>query len=66
MNALTDHPLLDPAAIRAQIEARDLQIANPFSKDAQVQGIRNARRYLGDGSAAPWRRTASSTRPPAR
>ncbi|MFE7113037.1 FAD-binding dehydrogenase [Streptomyces sp. NPDC057575] len=48
MNRLTDEPLLDPAAIRRQIEARDLQIVHPFSKDAQVQGIRNARRYLGD------------------
>ncbi|MEU9560100.1 FAD-binding dehydrogenase [Streptomyces fumanus] len=48
MNALTAEPLLDAAAIRRQIEARDLQMANPFGKDAQVQGIRNARRYLGD------------------
>ncbi len=48
MNALTDKPLLDAAAIRAQIEARDLQLDNPYSKDAQIQGIRNARRYLGD------------------
>jgi uncharacterized protein len=48
MNALTDTPLLDPAVIRRQIEARDLQTANPFSKDSQVQGIRNSRRYLGD------------------
>ncbi|MCK1820208.1 FAD-binding dehydrogenase [Streptomyces sp. XM83C] len=48
MNALTDKPLLDAAAIRRQIEARDLQITNPYSKDAQVQGIRNARRYIGD------------------
>jgi predicted oxidoreductase len=48
MNALTDRPLLESASIRRQIEARDLQLANPYSKDAQVQGIRNARRYLGD------------------
>ncbi|WP_234342509.1 FAD-binding dehydrogenase [Streptomyces sp. NRRL B-3648] len=48
MNALTGEPLLDAAAVRRQIEARDLQIANPYSKDAQVQGIRNARRYIGD------------------
>ncbi|GLZ12156.1 FAD-binding dehydrogenase [Actinomadura sp. NBRC 104425] len=48
MNALTDEPLLDAALLRRQIEARDLQIANPYSKDAQVQGIHNARRYLGD------------------
>ncbi|MBN0043837.1 FAD-binding dehydrogenase [Streptomyces actuosus] len=48
MNELTDKPLLDAAEVRRQIEARDLQMANPYSKDAQVQGIRNARRYLGD------------------
>lgn len=48
MNGLTDEPLLDVTRIRAQIESRDLQIANPYSKDAQVQGIRNSRRYLGD------------------
>ncbi|GAY13760.1 FAD-binding dehydrogenase [Mycobacterium sp. shizuoka-1] len=58
MNALTDKPLLDPAALRAQIEARDLQMANPYAKDAQVQGIRNSRRYIGDRigrTAAPHR-----------
>ncbi|WP_432029418.1 FAD-binding dehydrogenase [Streptomyces sp. 1222.5] len=48
MNDLTGRPLLDAAEIRRQIEARDLQTANPYSKDAQVQGIRNARRYIGD------------------
>ncbi|MEV6809259.1 FAD-binding dehydrogenase [Streptomyces sp. NPDC051132] len=48
MNGLTGEPLLDAARIRRQIEARDLQLANPYSKDAQIQGIRNARRYLGD------------------
>jgi len=48
MNGLTDKALLDAASVRRQIEARDLQIANSYSKDAQVQGIRNARRYIGD------------------
>ena len=48
MNGLTGEPLLDPATIREQIEARDLQIENPYSKDSQVQGIRNSRRYIGD------------------
>jgi predicted oxidoreductase len=48
MNKLTDEPLLDAGRLRTQIEARDRQMANPFSKDAQVQGIRNSRRYLGD------------------
>ncbi|MEV4348822.1 FAD-binding dehydrogenase [Actinoplanes sp. NPDC049596] len=58
MNALTDKPLLDVATIRTQLEARDRQIDNPYSKDAQVQGIRNSRRYLGDKigrTAAPHR-----------
>ncbi|ARP73623.1 FAD-binding dehydrogenase [Streptomyces pluripotens] len=48
MNDLAGKPLLDAAAVRHQIEARDLQIVNPYSKDSQVQGIRNARRYIGD------------------
>ncbi|APE17997.1 FAD-binding dehydrogenase [Mycobacterium sp. WY10] len=58
MNALTDEPLLDAGVIRRQIESRDLQMANPYAKDAQVQGIRNSRRYIGDRigrTAAPHR-----------
>jgi predicted oxidoreductase len=58
MNALAGNALLDPALLRRQIEARDLQVRNPFSKDSQVQGIRNARRFLGDRlirAAAPHR-----------
>lgn len=58
MNALTDEPLLDAGALRRQIESRDLQMANPYAKDAQVQGIRNSRRYIGDRigrTAAPHR-----------
>lgn len=34
--------------IRAQITARDLQLTNPFSKDAQIIAIRGARAYRGD------------------
>ncbi|MEU1168798.1 FAD-binding dehydrogenase, partial [Streptomyces sp. NPDC005921] len=48
MNGLTDKALLDAAEIRRQIVARDLQINNSYSKDSQVQGIHNARRYIGD------------------
>lgn len=48
MNQLTGEHLLDPAHIRAQVEARDAQIDNPYSKDAQVTAIRGARAYLGD------------------
>jgi uncharacterized protein len=58
MNKLTDEPLLDPTTIRAQVEARDLQMANPYSKDAQIQGIHNSRQYIGDRlgrTAAPHR-----------
>ncbi|WP_375409837.1 FAD-binding dehydrogenase, partial [uncultured Methylobacterium sp.] len=48
MNALAGNDLLDADHIRAQIEARDRQMANPYAKDAQVVGLHNARRYLGD------------------
>ena len=34
--------------IKAQIEARDREIDNPYVKDAQVMNIHNARRYIGD------------------
>jgi predicted oxidoreductase len=48
MNALAGNTLLDRDHIRRQIEARDREIDNPFSKDAQVTAIRGARAYLGD------------------
>ena len=48
MNALTDEPMLDAEDLRRQVEARDREIDNPFSKDAQVTAIRGARRYRGD------------------
>ncbi|TWG98012.1 hypothetical protein L598_000200001510 [Mesorhizobium sp. J18] len=48
MNDLTRSTLLDRAHIEAQIAARDREIDNPFSKDAQVMAIRGARNYLGD------------------
>jgi uncharacterized protein len=48
MNALTPTPLLKREAVRRVVEARDAQIANPFAKDLQIQGVHNARRYLGD------------------
>ncbi|OMH36660.1 FAD-binding dehydrogenase [Tersicoccus sp. Bi-70] len=48
MNALTGRPLLDVEGLRRQIAERDTQLANPFAKDAQVVGIRNARRFRGD------------------
>lgn len=58
MNALTPEATLDPVSIEAEIVARDREIANPFSKDAQVTAIRGARNYRGDRlirTAAPHR-----------
>lgn len=48
MNALTDEPLIDLAALEREIRARDRQIDNPFSKDMQITAIRGAQNYLGD------------------
>ncbi len=48
MNALTGEGRLDAAHVRAQVEARDREIDNAFSKDAQTVAIRGARSYLGD------------------
>ncbi|KJK58020.1 FAD-binding dehydrogenase [Saccharothrix sp. ST-888] len=48
MNAKTPQPLIDEAELRREIEARDREMANPFSKDLQVTAIHGARRYLGD------------------
>jgi predicted oxidoreductase len=48
MNVMAGEDLLDHQRIAAQIQARDREIENPFSKDAQVTAIRGARAYLGD------------------
>ncbi len=62
MNALTDEPLLDAAAIERQIVARDREIANPFTKDLQVTAIHGHAGSAATGSSARRPRTASSTR----
>jgi len=48
MNALVGNDLLKVENLKAQIEARDREIANPYAKDTQVLNIHNARRYIGD------------------
>nr|MBA3233952.1 FAD-binding protein [Propionibacteriales bacterium] len=48
MNDLTEEPLLDYEEIRHQVEARDREIANDFTKDLQITALRGARRYRGD------------------
>ena len=48
MNRTAGSDALDVAGLRRELEARDAEMANPYAKDAQVQGIHNARRYRGD------------------
>ena len=48
MNALSGDNLLKLEYLKAQIEARDREIENPYVKDTQVMNIHNARRYIGD------------------
>ncbi|QPP09626.1 FAD-binding dehydrogenase [Streptomyces bathyalis] len=48
MNELTGEKLIDEAGLRREIEARDREITNPFTKDSQVTAIHGARKYLGD------------------
>jgi predicted oxidoreductase len=48
MNDKTDQPLLDADRVERTIVARDRQVANTYTKDAQIQAIRNARTYLVD------------------
>ncbi|MFF7981327.1 FAD-binding protein [Streptomyces sp. NPDC007901] len=55
MNKLTGDGLIDLADLKRQIEARDREIDNPYTKDVQVMGIRNALDHVGDSLS----RTAS-------
>ncbi|GAA1548820.1 FAD-binding dehydrogenase [Brevibacterium picturae] len=48
MNERSRGPVIDHDHLVEQIVARDRQMDNAFSKDAQVQAIHNARNYLGD------------------
>jgi predicted oxidoreductase len=48
MNQLTDQPLIDAGALARVVAARDREMNNTFSKDAQVTAVRGARRYRGD------------------
>ena len=48
MNKLAGNDRLKLDHIKAQIEARDREIDNPYVKDAQVMNLHNARRYIGD------------------
>lgn len=48
MNALAGADLIDGGALRALLVARDLQVASGLGKDAQLNAIREARRFATD------------------
>ena len=48
MNAVNGDEVLDFHNVRQEIQARDRELANPYSKDLQIAAMRDARNYLGD------------------
>ncbi|MFD4431442.1 FAD-binding dehydrogenase [Nocardia sp. NPDC058497] len=48
MNKIARGPQLDAAELERQIVARDREVTNPYTKDAQIAAITNARKYFGD------------------
>src|SRR5438132_1945268 len=48
MNAMTDDPRRDPVTLEREIAARDREVDNRMTRDAQILAIRAARRYFGD------------------
>lgn len=48
MNKLTGEKLLDIEDVRRQVEARDREIDNTFTKDLQITAMHGARNYVGD------------------
>ena len=48
MKALPGGEVLDGDRVRTEVEARDREIENDFTKDAQIAMLRSARAYRGD------------------
>ena len=48
MRRLSPDVVIDAARVRMEVESRDRELENRFSKDAQINAIRQARHYLGD------------------
>jgi predicted oxidoreductase len=48
MQTLTPEVPIDAARVWMEVEGRDRELANPFTKDAQLTAVRQARRYRGD------------------
>lgn len=58
MRALPGGELLDGDRVRLEVEARDREVENDFTKDAQIAMLRSARAFRGDRlirTAAPHR-----------
>jgi predicted oxidoreductase len=58
MQELPGGDALDPERVREEVVARDREIGNDFTKDAQIAMLRSARAYRGDRlirTAAPHR-----------
>lgn len=58
MRALPGGDALDGARVRREVEAREREMSNEFTKDAQIAMLRSARAYRGDKlirTAAPHR-----------
>ncbi|WJL97394.1 FAD-binding dehydrogenase [Microbacterium sp. ET2] len=58
MQALPGGDVLDGAQVRREVEARDREVENAFTKDAQIALLRSARAFRGDRlirTAAPHR-----------
>ncbi len=58
MNELTGDKLIDEAALRRTLTARDREIDHAYTKDMQITALRGARNFLGDKlirAAAPHR-----------
>lgn len=58
MQELPGGDALDPDRVRREVEARDREMVNDFTKDAQIAMLRSARAYRGDRlirTAAPHR-----------
>ncbi|MCR9136320.1 MAG: FAD-binding dehydrogenase [Alphaproteobacteria bacterium] len=66
MNALTGDRLISLDHLQTQLDARDREIDNPYSKDIQIVAMRGARKYIGDRlirTAKPHRILDSAHRP---
>lgn len=66
MNALTGEDLLDAHDLERVIRARDAEVLNRYSKDAQITALHGARTYIGDRlirTASPHRLLDASAGP---